>query len=249
MSVKEWLEKLRTVTRRRSRFAAAAATVLAVTGVCSGLTWASVVMTREDVDAKPLASRCVYTPTDRAKSADVPDADEVKAARPYVAALVTNHGLVTLEALSDSAPCAAASFSFLARKGYFEGSECHRVTTRGIHVLECGDPEGKGEADPGYSFPDENLAGARYLAGTVAMSKVVPGRNGSRFFFTYADPDVDMPPHWTPFAKVVRGLDVLKEIGRKGTLDGSTDGRPKEPVVIESVIVRQKGLPSPTGRG
>lgn len=212
-------------------------TALAVAGACSVLTWALVSLTAEGSDPKPPAAPCSYTPTQRGVASDIPVFDAAKASRPYSATLVTNRGLVLMEALTDDAPCAANSFSFLARKGYFDGSRCHRVTTRGVFTLECGDPEGKGKADPGYTFPDENLAGATYPAGTVAMSKAAPGRNGSQFFISFADPKAAMPSHWTPFARVVGGLDIVKEIGRAGTETGSADGRPRKPVVIEGVVV------------
>ncbi|MFJ2828787.1 peptidylprolyl isomerase [Streptomyces sp. NPDC087263] len=216
---------------------AAATMALAVTGVGSALTWMSVSLTTLDADSRPQAA-CSYTATERGKPTDIPVFDAEKAARPLTATLVTNRGEVTLKALTGDAPCTTNSFSFLARKGYFDGSECHRVTTRGIYVLECGGAKGDGKSDPGYFFPDENLDGADYRAGTVAMAKVTPGRNGSRFFISYADPDVGMAPQWTPFAKVVGGMDVLQEIGVAGTSDGSTDGRPRKPVVIESVALR-----------
>ena len=60
--------------------------------------------------------------------------------------------------------------SYLANKGYFNNSPCHRVTDQGIFVLQCGDPTGNGTGGPGYSFADENLTGATYPAGTVAMA-------------------------------------------------------------------------------
>ncbi|WP_405907588.1 peptidylprolyl isomerase [Streptomyces sp. NBC_00828] len=217
--------------------ATAATTALAVTGVCSALTWMSVSLTTHDSDSKPGAS-CSYTPTKRGTPSELPVFDAEKASRPFTATLVTNQGDVTLKALTGDAPCTTNSFSFLARKGYFGGSECHRVTTQGIYVLECGDAKGDGKADPGYFFPDENLDGASYPAGTVAMAKVEPGKNGSKFFISYADPDVAMSSQWTPFAKVVGGMDVLRKIGETGTSDGSTDGRPQLPVIIKSVLVR-----------
>ncbi|MCX5559150.1 peptidylprolyl isomerase [Streptomyces sp. NBC_00038] len=237
MPIRKWSGKLRANVRPKNRVAAAATMALAVTGIGSALTWMSVSLTTADSDAKPQAS-CSYTPTERGKTSGIPAFDAEKAARPLTATLVTNRGDVTLKALTGDAPCASNSFSFLARKGYFDGSECHRVTTQGIYVLECGDAKGDGKADPGYYFADENLDGADYPAGTVAMAKVEPGRNGSQFFISYADPDVAMSPLWTPFAKVVGGMDVLQKIGEAGTSDGSTDGRPQKPVVIESVVLR-----------
>ncbi|MFB7218644.1 peptidylprolyl isomerase [Streptomyces sp. NPDC056227] len=228
-------------TRDRSRVVKVATVALAVTTTCSGLTWAAVSLTGKSADAKPPVA-CSYNLTNGAKTVGIPTFDARAAARPYTAEVVTNRGTITFEALTDKAPCTTNSFSFLARKGYYEGSTCHRVTTRGIFVLDCGDPKGEGTADPGYFFQDENLDGAEYSAGTVAMSKAVPGRNGSQFFISYADPAVSMPSEWTPFGKVLSGLDVLKEIARNGTQDGSSDGRPKKAVVIKSVTVRQASV-------
>ncbi|MGK4580120.1 peptidylprolyl isomerase [Kitasatospora sp. HPMI-4] len=240
--------KPRTTTTGTRRAVRAAATALAVTTAGAALTWTAVLLTGESADAGPLAPpppACSYLPTGSGGSARLPSFDAAAAARPYTATLVTNRGTVTFEALTGRAPCATNSFAFLAGKKYFDGSRCHRLTTKGIFVLDCGDPTGQGAADPGYFFRDENLADAAYPAGTVAMSKVVPGQNGSQFFISYADPELRMPSEWTPFGKVTSGLDVLKEIAGNGTADGSTDGRPKDPVVIESVTVRQHAADSP----
>lgn len=241
MSVRDFQGKMNFFTRARKRVTKVAAVVLAVTATCSGLTWAAVSLTGYSADAKPPVA-CSYNLTGGAKPVGVPTFDASAAARPYTAEIETNRGTVTFEALTDKAPCTTNSFSFLARKGYYDGSACHRVTTRGVYVLDCGDPEGKGAADPGYFFQDENLDGAEYSAGTLAMSKAAPGRNGSQFFISYADPDVPMSSEWTPFGKVVSGLDVLKEIAGNGTRDGSSDGRPKKAVVIKSVTVRQASV-------
>ncbi|MFF3212046.1 peptidylprolyl isomerase [Streptomyces sp. NPDC002886] len=227
---------------RHRGIARRAAGVAAVAAVCAGLTWTALALTGTPADSKApaaAAAACSYTATGGgAKGLGLPVHDPARA-RPYRAELVTEQGKVVIEALTEAAPCSTTSFAFLAGKKYFDGSTCHRVTTRGIFVLECGDPAGLGTADPGYFFPDENLDGATYPAGTVAMSKAVPGRNGSQFFLSYADPDFRMQPDWTPFARVVSGLDVLRKIAAKGTEDGATDGRPKEPVVIKEVTVRR----------
>ncbi|MFD5142892.1 peptidylprolyl isomerase [Streptomyces sp. NPDC058401] len=219
-----------------------AATALAAAAACSGLIWSALSLTETPHDSKPAAAPapagCTYTPTTAGPGA-VPVHDPARA-RPYTAELVTDQGKVTIEAFTGAAPCATTSFAFLAGKKYFDGSACHRVTTSGIFVLECGDPAGgSGRTDPGYHFPDENLSGAAYPAGTVALSKAQPGRNGSRFFISYADPKLLMQPDWTPFGRVVGGLDVLRKIAANGTADGSADGRPRQPVVFRSVTVHQ----------
>lgn len=244
MSVRDWRGKLNPGSRTGRRVTKALMTFLAVTTVCSGLTWTVVSLTGNSADAKaPVA--CSYTATGGRTSVGLPTFDAAAASRPYTATLVTNRGDITFEALTQEAPCATTSFSFLAGKKYFDDSKCHRLTTRGIFVLECGDPDGKGTADPGYFFTDENLGGSKYTAGTVSMSKAVPGRNGSQFFITYADPKVRMGPNWTTFGKVISGMDVLHEIADRGTADESADGRPRNPVVIESVTVARAAAPTP----
>ncbi|MFD5428566.1 peptidylprolyl isomerase [Streptomyces sp. NPDC127084] len=217
------------------------ATALAVTLGCASLTWAAVGLTTERMTTTSVVkalSSCGYTLSNPAKRVALPLTGGKAPTRPYTVTLDTSMGDVVFESFSSDAPCATNSFVHLARQGYYNDSACHRVSTRHIFVLECGDPAGKGVADPGYYFKDENLAGATYDAGTVAMSKVIPGRNGSQFFLSYADPEVRMPPAWTPFGRVVKGLEVLKLIGANGTRNGSSDGIPKQPVVIESVTVR-----------
>ncbi|MFG2294246.1 peptidylprolyl isomerase [Streptomyces sp. NPDC048603] len=217
-----------------------AATVVAAAAACSGLTWTAVALTSSSTVAKPPVT-CAYTPTKGgSRTVGVPSFEAAAAGRPLTFRLATGEGTVTVKALTEEAPCTTNSFSYLAGKKYFDGSKCHRLTTTGIFVLECGDPAGVGNSDPGYSYPDENLAGAVYPAGTVAVSKAQPGRNGGQFFISYGDPAFPLKPDWTPFGKVVEGLDVVKRIAAKGTANGAPDGAPKEPVVLTSVRVQSQ---------
>ncbi len=79
----------------------------------------------------------------------------------------------------------------LAESGYFDGTSCHRLTTSGIYVLQCGDPTGTGTGDPGYKFgPVENApTDDVYPAGTVAMARQGGDADsmGSQFFLVYED--------------------------------------------------------------
>ena len=152
----------------------------------------------------------------------------------YTATIGTNCGTITVALDGKAAPHTVNSFAFLAGKHYFDNTKCHRLTTSGIYVLQCGDPTGTGTGGPGYQFRDENLSGATYPAGTVAMANAGPGTNGSQFFFVYAD--TPLPPNYTPFGKVTSGLDILKAIAAKGS-EPPGDGAPKQPVVITSFTV------------
>ncbi len=163
----------------------------------------------------PRAAGCGFVkaiPFDRFKG--LPDFTAKKAARPYLAKMITTQGVIEVKALTAQAPCTTFSFRFLAQRAYFNQTHCHRLTTQGIFVLQCGDPTGTGSGGPGYKFNDENLAGATYPAGTVAMANAGPNTNGSQFFFVWKD--TKLAPDYTPFGVVVKGMNVLRRIAGRG---------------------------------
>ncbi|MFJ9772198.1 peptidylprolyl isomerase [Kitasatospora sp. NPDC101157] len=158
----------------------------------------------------------------------------------YTMALDTNCGKVTVALDAAKAPHTVNSFNFLAGEQFFDHTKCHRLTTDGIFVLQCGDPTASatvpgGTGGPGYKFADENLTGATYPAGTVAMANSGPGTNGSQFFLVYKD--TQLPPNYTPFGKITGGLDVVQKIAAAGTLEGAPDGHPMADVTFNSVTV------------
>lgn len=182
---------------------------------------------------------CGFTsavPADRFKGIPVFDAE--RAAQPYTIRLQTSQGEITVEALTDQAPCTTFSFRFLAEQKYFDDTHCHRLTTQRIFVLQCGDPTGTGSGGPGYSFADENLDGATYPAGTVAMANAGPDTNGSQFFFVWKD--TTLRPAFTPFGRVTSGMDVLAKIAAAGEDDQNSpgDGFPTLPVDFKHVKIR-----------
>jgi peptidyl-prolyl cis-trans isomerase B (cyclophilin B) len=158
--------------------------------------------------------------------------------KPAVITLTTNCGPIAIETLPDAAPLTVASEVFLTEQGFYDKTRCHRLTTAGILVLQCGDPAGDGTGGPGYAVPDENLpgdAGVNYPAGTVAMANAGPGTSGSQFFIVYGD--TTLPPGYTIWGKVIEGLDLVQQIADLGVEGGGGDGPPVQPVVIESASV------------
>ncbi len=151
------------------------------------------------------------------------------------AKLFLNGKPVTISLLRSKAPCTVNSFAHLAQAKYFDKTPCHRLTTGSLAVLQCGDPSGTGSGGPGYTFADENLTGATYPAGTVAMANSGPDTNGSQFFLVYKDST--LPPSYTPFGRIVGGMDVLDAIGAAGVKGGGSDGAPANPVTITSVSI------------
>lgn len=152
--------------------------------------------------------------------------------------LDTNCGPITIQTLPELAPQTVSSEIFLAESGFYDGTACHRVTTAGIFVLQCGDPAGDGTGGPGYTIPDENFPGegaANYPAGTVAMANAGPGTSGSQFFLVYED--TTLPAAYTIWGFMTEGLDIVRAVAASGTAEGGSDGSPAQPVVIESATV------------
>jgi len=155
-----------------------------------------------------------------------------------VITLTTNCGDIAIATLPDKAPLTVASETFLARDGFYNRTSCHRLTTTGIYVLQCGDPTGDGTGGPGFSLPDENLPaadGVNYPAGTVAMANAGPGTSGSQFFIVYRD--TTLPPGYTIWGTVTKGLDIVTGVAAAGVEGGLSDGTPVQPVFIESAAV------------
>jgi peptidyl-prolyl cis-trans isomerase B (cyclophilin B) len=186
------------------------------------------------------ASHCTYqaSPPAARKVGVPPATPDGKAS--YRATIVTNRGDVVINLLNAKAACTVNSFVYLAAKKYFNSTRCHRLTTSSIYVLQCGDPTGTGSGGPGYKFASENLSGARYTSGTVAMANAGPGTNGSQFFLVYRD-SLSLHPDYTPFGTVVKGLRIIQNVAKAGTdnANGPGDGHPKEKVVIERVIIKK----------
>ena len=160
----------------------------------------------------------------------------------YQATITTNRGPIVIDLLNSKATCTVNSFVHLAAAGFYSRTPCPRITTsQGLYILQCGDPTGKGSGGPGYEFASENLTGATYPAGTLAMANSgAPDSNGSQFFLVYRD--TSLPPSYTPFGKIVSGLNILQNVGKRGygpPLNQAGGGAPKESVEIESVTIKK----------
>ncbi len=132
-----------------------------------------------------------------------------------------------------SAPQAVSSTITLAQSGFYRNVSCHRLTTAGIFVLQCGDPKGDGTGGPGYSFgPIESApANGIYPAGTIAMARQAnnPSSQGSQFFIVYKDSPIpaDSAGGYTVIGTIKSGLpQLMKAVIDKGVEGGATDGKP-----------------------
>jgi len=163
--------------------------------------------------------------------------------------ITTNCGVIAIE-MNPAAPQTVTNMAVLARAKYFDKSYCHRLTTEGIFVLQCGDPSAQANGSPGTwkGYKDENLpkgTGITYPAGTVAMANSGKNTNGSQFFLVYKD--TALPAKYTIWGKITSGLPILLEIEKVGAykVDQTSnkayyavDGYPVQPVEIKTVTVR-----------
>ncbi len=147
-----------------------------------------------------------------------------------------------LELDGELAPQTVASFLMLSEDGYYDDSSCHRLTTEGIFVLQCGDPTGTGSGDPGYSYELENAPpDGNYPTGTLAMARSAdPNSNGSQFFIVYDDTQLPVEGGgYSIFGSVQSGLDILNSIAEAGVEGGAGDGAPAQPISILSISVEK----------
>jgi peptidyl-prolyl cis-trans isomerase B (cyclophilin B) len=184
--------------------------------------------------------KCVYIKSGTAarKVSLPPATPDTKAT--YVATVKTNRGNIVIDLLNSAAPCTVNSFVSLSSQGFYNNTPCPRLSnTGGFSFLQCGSPTGSTSAGPGYEFASENLTGATYPAGTLAMANTgLPDSNGSQFFLVFQN--TSLPPDYTPFGRVVSGLNILQNVGKHGfgpPLSQAGGGAPKEKVQIDSVTI------------
>jgi peptidyl-prolyl cis-trans isomerase B (cyclophilin B) len=142
----------------------------------------------------------------------------------------TSHGPFTVAVDEKLAPCNGASMLQLAREGFFNGVEFHRIVPG--FVIQAGQSAKTPDGGPGYTTIDPPPADTKYTKGVVAMAKTQtdpPGTGGSQFFVV-TGADVMLPPDYAPIGKVNDGIAVVEKIGKLG--DPTTEA-PTQRIVIK----------------
>lgn len=156
------------------------------------------------------------------------------------ATLTTNKGVIEIT-FATNTPLTVKNFGTLAKADFYNGVRFHRVIKD--FMIQTGDPLSKdlanvsmwGTGGPGYKFQDELTGSEEYPLGTVAMANAGPNTNGSQFFIVTANPGYPLPPSYTVFGHVTKGIETALEI--QGVQTGQSD-RPIEDVIIESITVK-----------
>jgi peptidyl-prolyl cis-trans isomerase B (cyclophilin B) len=192
-----------------------------------------------------LVAGCVAppgVPLDK-RTAKLPN-KKIAAGKTFIATVMTNCGVITMELDGKKAPQTVASFLGLAESGYWAESPCHRLTTTGIFVLQCGDPTGTGQGNPGYGFGVENPpADGAFPAGTLAMARTSdPKSNGGQFFIVYKQTELKDPIGYSIFGKITSGMDIVDKIAAAGASkpDANQNTAPLQPISILAVNVTEK---------
>ncbi|MCY7395009.1 MAG: peptidylprolyl isomerase [Nocardioides sp.] len=220
------------------------ATVIALTALTGcgnddAATTTSTAASDDAPDREADGPACTYEAdgSEAAKDAELPP-DKAVFTGEATATIETSAGQLTASLDGENAPCTVNSFVSLADQGYFDDTTCHRLTTEGIFVLQCGDPSATGSGGPGYAYPDELTGDESYPAGTLAMANAGPNTNGSQFFIVYGD--TDLPPSYSVFGTVdadsVAAVVGVAEAGTDNSF-GQGDGAPVTPVDIAKVTV------------
>ena len=118
-------------------------------------------------------------------------------------------GEIRVEFYPEDAPKTVENFVTLAKKGFYNGLNFHRVVPD--FVVQGGCPKGNGTGGPGYMIKAE-FNKQKHVRGTLAMARSQsPDSAGSQFYICYgATPHLD--GQYTVFGKVVSGMEHVDRI-------------------------------------
>jgi peptidyl-prolyl cis-trans isomerase B (cyclophilin B) len=179
---------------------------------------------------------CTFTKSGTAAKAATAPAAKVTTKGTATATLKTTQGNIVISMPRAKAPCTVASFVSLADQKYFNSTPCHRLTTTGIYVLQCGDPTGQGTGGPGYTVPDEYTGTEKYTTGVVAMANTGSANTGGSQFFIIWKDSTTLPASYTIFGTVTSGLNVVQKVAAAGA-NPTGDGAPKLAISITSATI------------
>ena len=136
-----------------------------------------------------------------------------------IATFETDRGPIRIQLEPEKAPLTVANFANLAKRGFYDGLNFHRVIND--FMVQGGCPQGSGTGGPGYRFEDETKNGLGHERGVLSMANAGPGTNGSQFFITHVATPWLNGKH-TVFGKVVEGLDAVDAVKQGDTIKSVT---------------------------
>src|SRR6478609_7172355 len=150
------------------------------------------------------------------KQYNAPPQMSIDPSKSYTATIDTSRGTIVCELFAADAPKTVNNFVFLAREGFYDGTNFHRVIAD--FMVQGGDPTGTGRGGPGYRFEDEVRNNPNtHARGVLSMANAGPNTNGSQFFITHVETPWLNGKH-TVYGRVLSGLDVVDSIQQGDTL-------------------------------
>ena len=142
--------------------------------------------------------------------------------------LTTSMGSFTVQ-LYDNVPYHKANFIYLTRKGYFDNTQFHRIVKE--FIIQGGNSDDKEtprkRRDIGrYLLPPDAKKGYKHHRGTISMpssERDNPHKLASpyEFFIVVAKPgSYHLDGAYTPFGRVIQGMDVVDAINQVPVGDG-----------------------------
>jgi cyclophilin family peptidyl-prolyl cis-trans isomerase/HEAT repeat protein len=123
--------------------------------------------------------------------------------------LRTKRGDLTIRLLPDIAPGSVVNFVKLAKDGFFDGKNFHRVVPN--FVIQGGCPRGDGYGSLDYSIRSELVQVYYDREGYVGMASAGPHTEGTQFFITHS-PTPHLDGNYTIFGRVTEGMNVVHEL-------------------------------------
>jgi peptidyl-prolyl cis-trans isomerase B (cyclophilin B) len=142
------------------------------------------------------------------KTYSAPPSMIIDTEKKYTATIESERGNIELELFAKDVPNTVNNFVFLAREGFYDNINFHRVIPG--FVVQTGDPTGTGRGGPGYKFADE-FTEHTHDTGTLSMANAGPDTNGSQFFITFA-PQPHLDNRHSVFGKMTSDMSLLKKI-------------------------------------
>lgn len=195
----------------------------------------TVPVSTHSTSTKPLSTTQTSTTTNPMSTSTSPLPEKITSAT-----ITTNKGVIEIT-FATNTPATVENFAKLASSGFYDGTRFHRVIRD--FMVQGGDPLSKdvankdrwGTGGPGYKFNDELTGSEKYPLGTLAMANSGPNTNGSQFFIVTANPGYPLPPNYTVFGHVTKGIETALAI--QGVQTDGAD-RPLEDVIVEKVEIR-----------
>ncbi len=130
--------------------------------------------------------------------------------------LRTKRGEIKIRLLPEIAPGTVVNFVKLAKEGFYDGKNFHRVVSN--FVIQGGCPRGDGYGSLDYSIRSELPPIYYDREGLVGMASAGNHTEGTQFFITHS-PTPHLDGNYTIFGRVIEGMDAVHAIRAGDVID------------------------------